>query len=126
MTDSSQQEVLLKLWRAQKTKVILKKRDKFVFAHFPVFLAKKIHEYMIRNNTWNDTLQKLSWRIDSKTKSKNINEMNELTTIVELTVNKKDTGKSDIIRFEMDRDQLSSVLGQINDIKKHLTKFSSN
>jgi len=60
-----QQEVFLKFWRTQKT---------------------KIHDIVIKDTTWNNTLQKMSWRIDSKTKSKKVPEMNELTAIVEMVI----------------------------------------
>lgn len=51
--------------------------------------------------------------------------MNELTTIVELTVNKRNSTTPDIVRFEMDKDQLASVARQIKEIQKQLSKNSS-
>jgi len=104
-----QQEVFLKFWRTQKN---------------------KIHDIIIKDTTWNNTLQKMSWRIDSKTKSKKVAEMNELTAIVEMVVGNnqqkdKNQNNTQVIQFEMDRDQLAKVIGEINTIQKQLNKIGN-
>ncbi len=83
----------------------------------------------------------MSWRIDSKAKSKKEAELNELTTIVELVLGNKTADKKDsqvrctdqllalhsikVIRFEMDKEQLDKAMLEINAIQKQLSKFSS-
>jgi len=102
----AQQDIFLKLWRSQKF---------------------KIHEMISKQVVWNNCLHKMAWRIDSKAKSRNVPEMNELTTIVEMVVGDqttKDKG-AEVIRFEMDKDQLQSVLQQVNQIQKLLAKVST-
>lgn len=66
--NDEQQESLIRHWRVQKPKV---------------------HEQIVRSSTWNNRLEKLSWRIDSKTKSRKVSELNELTSIVELRLSKE-------------------------------------
>jgi len=73
----------------------------------------------------------MSWRIDSKTKSRKVAEMNELTAIVEMVIGNNQQKKEDsqnntqVIQFEMDRDQLAKVIGEINTIQKQLNKFAN-
>jgi len=72
----------------------------------------------------------MSWRIDSKTKSKKVAEMNELTAIVEMVVGNnqqkdKNQNNTQVIQFEMDRDQLAKVIGEINTIQKQLNKIGN-
>ncbi|KAN0016113.1 hypothetical protein ACTFIU_006067 [Dictyostelium citrinum] len=106
-----QQECLNKFWKVNK---------------------KKIHEIIYKTTRFNNSLQKISWRIDVKTKSKEINEINEPVSIVELKLkntntnnnNNNNSNKNDLIRFEMDKNQLEETLQQINSIQKHLQSKS--
>ena len=50
----------------------------------------------MQESTWNNRLEKLSWRIDSKTKSRQIADMNELTSIVELKLNNGNSSNSEV------------------------------
>jgi hypothetical protein len=60
-----QRQGFLKFWKAQKGKV---------------------HEARVRDALWGPRLKAFSWRIDVKTKSKHIRDLNEPTAIVELDV----------------------------------------
>ncbi|KAN0029630.1 hypothetical protein ACTA71_007762 [Dictyostelium dimigraforme] len=103
---SIQQECLNKFWKVNK---------------------KKIHEIIYKTTRFNNSLQKISWRIDVKTKSKEISEINEPVSIVELKLKNNNTNinnKNDLIRFEMDKNQLEETLQQINSIQKHLQSKS--
>ncbi|GAM19882.1 hypothetical protein SAMD00019534_030570 [Acytostelium subglobosum LB1] len=111
--EQTQLEALTKFWKTNK---------------------KKIHDILYRSTRFNNSMLKLSWRLDLKTKSKDVPEMNEPTAIVEMDVSKTSNntattttdGKKSLqkIRFEMDRDQLQDALEQINIIQKHLQKAS--
>ncbi|EGC39791.1 hypothetical protein DICPUDRAFT_26215 [Dictyostelium purpureum] len=87
---------------------------------------KKIHEILYKITKFNNSLQKMSWRIDLKTKSKEIKEINEPVSIIELKLKNNNTNsnttndENNIIRFEMDKNQLEETLQQINNIQKHL------
>eukprot|EP01132_Coremiostelium_polycephalum_P005769 gene5769-7179_t len=105
---SVQQECLIKFWKLNK---------------------KKIHEILYKQTRFNNSLQKMSWRLDLKTKSKQEEDLNEPSAIVELKLKKNNTlstsnNNSDLIRFEMDKNQLEETLQQINNIQKHLQSKS--
>ena len=100
--DEIQQEVFLKFWRNQKS---------------------KIHDILVDKSNWNNHLNKMTWRIDSKAKSRTQNELNELSAIVELNLQNENNTK--VVRFEMDKTQLDRTLDQIKNIQKQLTKYSS-
>ncbi|EGG18316.1 hypothetical protein DFA_03810 [Cavenderia fasciculata] len=85
----------------------------------------KIHETNFKKTRFNNTLQKMSWRIDLKTKSKDVPEMNEPTSIIEFNLSSNLKNDNKTIRFEMDRDQLHDTLEQINNIQKHLKLTTS-
>ncbi|KAF2071957.1 hypothetical protein CYY_006732 [Polysphondylium violaceum] len=100
-----QQECFIKFWKINK---------------------KKIHEIIYKKTRFNNSLDKINWRIDLKTKSKNVNEMNEPVSIVELKLknNNNKLNSNNIIKFEMDKSQLEETLQQINNIQKHLQSKS--
>ncbi|KYR00545.1 COMM domain-containing protein 1 [Tieghemostelium lacteum] len=102
-----QQECLIKFWKLNK---------------------KKIHEIIYKKTRFNNSLSKMSWRIDLKTKTKDIEEINEAVSIVELklsnSINSSNSNK--LIRFEMDRAQLENTLQNINNIQKHLQATNTN
>jgi hypothetical protein len=67
-----QQEVLVRFWTVNKD---------------------KIHALLRKEVTWNNSLVKTSWRLDVKTKSRHIPDMNEPVAIVQLNIGKKKTKK---------------------------------
>jgi len=82
---------------------------------------EKIMAAVRKKSTWNDTLGKFSWRIDIKSRVRMSNEeLNEPTSIMELNVHQATQGTNEgkIIRFEMNREQLTATLHQINAIQK--------
>jgi len=113
---AEQQESLMKFWRVNKP---------------------KIHAHLVRSVSWNNSLSKLSWRIDSKTRSRgsaNTNaapEVGELTAIVEMTISPpENTGKApeaqkEVVRFELDQTGLAHVLQELNSIQKQIQKLAS-
>eukprot|EP01116_Phalansterium_solitarium_P004272 TRINITY_DN15232_c0_g1_i1.p1 TRINITY_DN15232_c0_g1~~TRINITY_DN15232_c0_g1_i1.p1 ORF type:complete len:203 (-),score=31.67 TRINITY_DN15232_c0_g1_i1:82-657(-) len=104
---AGQQEAFARFWRTQKP---------------------KIHDALVRDVSWADTLSRLQWRIDSKSKSKNVDDLNnELTAVVELSIGgpRGDKAEPQAVRFEMDRAQVSTVLEQINAIQAQVSKLSS-
>ena len=117
-----QKQGFLKFWKAQK---------------------QKIHEQLVKDALWGSRLKAFSWRIDVKTKSKHIRELNEPTAVLELDVANNgqvragrhcmherpgaDAGsppssgvgyqQTDIVRFEMDAAQVRGMLEQLERIE---------
>jgi len=100
---TAQQELFVKFWKAQRP---------------------KIHDYVYRKVRWNNSLQKISWRIDVKTKTKAVTDVNEPTAIVEMNIGKNKEQDQKLVRFELDKEQLAQVLLQINNIQQQLTSSS--
>jgi len=96
-----QQDLIVKFWRNQK---------------------QDIHSNMYKKMVWNNSLQKVAWRIDMKTKTKSAGDVNEPTAIVELSIGrpKEEAESQKLVRFEMDRDSLARVLLQINNIQQQI------
>lgn len=44
----------------------------------------KIHDSLIMNSNWSNSLKKVSWRIDVKSQSKSVDQIHEPTAIMEL------------------------------------------
>lgn len=51
-------------------------------------------------------------------------ELNEATSIMELNVNSRDSEGGKIIRFEMNKEQLTATLHQINSIQKVIDEIA--
>eukprot|EP01117_Protostelium_nocturnum_P004327 TRINITY_DN1572_c0_g1_i1.p1 TRINITY_DN1572_c0_g1~~TRINITY_DN1572_c0_g1_i1.p1 ORF type:complete len:185 (+),score=83.15 TRINITY_DN1572_c0_g1_i1:36-590(+) len=98
----TQQESLLKLWKLYKS---------------------NIHEKLYLETQWNNSLEKISWRVDTKMKNKKGEDLNDLTSIVEMVTKDKE-GKSKAIRFEMDRKELAEVLKKVQTVQKQLNTFA--
>ncbi|KAJ8309499.1 hypothetical protein KUTeg_014373 [Tegillarca granosa] len=84
----------------------------------------KIHDSIISQTKWNNSLKQVSWRIDVKSQAKNIEQINEPTAIVELHISKPNTTKeTDTVRFEMDEKKLAGVLQNMKDIEDEIAKY---
>lgn len=55
----------------------------------------RVHEAIVTNSTWGNTLKNFSWRIDIKTQAKHIDQINTPTAIVELQV-EENTSKTKV------------------------------
>eukprot|EP01088_Endostelium_zonatum_P007190 TRINITY_DN19371_c0_g1_i2.p1 TRINITY_DN19371_c0_g1~~TRINITY_DN19371_c0_g1_i2.p1 ORF type:complete len:194 (-),score=41.77 TRINITY_DN19371_c0_g1_i2:29-589(-) len=98
-----------------------------VFLRFWQLHRRTLHESVVKQVTWNNSLKKFAWRIDVQTKTKNSADVNEPIAIVELNIDNKSQpsadgkpNKLDIVRFEMDKAQLANVLSQIQNIEKQI------
>ncbi|KJE97454.1 hypothetical protein CAOG_010128 [Capsaspora owczarzaki ATCC 30864] len=73
---------------------------------------------------WNNRLASLSWRIDVKTKSRHVENINEATSIVELKIAQLDKS-TETVRFELNSDRMQFLVGQIEAIEKQLSAQAS-
>eukprot|EP00727_Mastigamoeba_balamuthi_P010827 m51a1_g6367 putative comm domain-containing protein 1 (199) ;mRNA; r:119569-120427 len=116
--EASQLESFLKL---KKTDLSQLQKDTIV--RFWRNQRAKIHEAVKQRCTWDGTLQKMAWRMDVKTRTRSQPDINEPVAIVELHINKFPEGK-DVARFEMDREQLSHVLAQVEDLEREIERVA--
>ena len=57
-----------------------------VFRKFWKTHRTQIHESIIAQTTWGDTLQKVAWRIDLKSQARHVDEINTPVAIMELHI----------------------------------------
>ena len=98
LTDA-QRQGFLKFWKTQK---------------------QKIHDQYVKDALWGPRLKSFSWRIDVKTKSKHIKQLNEPTAVLEFDVKQDD--QVNVVRFEMDAAQVANMLDQLQRIEAAMTK----
>ncbi|XP_070576865.1 COMM domain-containing protein 1-like [Ptychodera flava] len=98
------------------------KEEATVFTKFWKNHKTKIHDSIVSQSTWNNTLKNVSWRIDLKTQARHIDQLHTPTAIVELQLaNGQDKSKeAEVVRFEMDEEKLSSVIKNLEDIQKQI------
>ncbi|XP_069109621.1 COMM domain-containing protein 1-like [Argopecten irradians] len=84
----------------------------------------KIHDTLVVNTNWNNGLKQVSWRIDVKSQSKNVDQINEPTAIMELQLQGGSTKNTEVVQFEMDENKLLSVLQSMKDIESEISKYS--
>ena len=53
----------------------------------------QVHEQLVKKSVWGDRLKQVSWRVDVKTKSRHIDQINTPTGIIELQLGKEDNEK---------------------------------
>ncbi|XP_065193101.1 COMM domain-containing protein 1-like [Sycon ciliatum] len=95
--------VLQKFWKSQRT---------------------KIHEALVRRSHADGQLTDLSWRIDVKSKARNLDQINQPTAIVEMQIDQSVGKGREILRFEMDEQHTKDMLQHINDIQTQIDKFT--
>ncbi|KAL8606530.1 hypothetical protein ACOMHN_015570 [Nucella lapillus] len=85
----------------------------------------KIHDSIIAQTMWGNTLQKVSWRIDLQSQSKHVNEINAPTAIMELQIadSLQKEKAADVVQFEMNEDKLASVLNCMQEIEDQINKY---
>ncbi|KAK7492347.1 hypothetical protein BaRGS_00016444 [Batillaria attramentaria] len=85
----------------------------------------KIHESIISQTMWGNTLQKVSWRIDLKSQARHVNQINAPSAIMELQIGEtlnKDKA-ADVVRFEMDEEKLTRVLASMQEIEQQINQY---
>ena len=53
----------------------------------------QVHEQQVKKSVWGDRLKQMSWRVDIKTKSRHIDQLNTPTGIIELQLGKEEEEK---------------------------------
>jgi len=96
------------------------------FLRFWRINKQKIRDSLRTKSVFSKTLNKFSWRVDLKSTAKNATEsVNEPTAIVELTLQSNNTvNDSQIIRFEMNAEQMNQTLLQMKAVQDLIQKIS--
>jgi hypothetical protein len=94
---------------------------------------EKINQAVAKQSVWNDHFHHLSWRVDVRTESKHQSEMNEPSVLFELgttsghVLSTKDALANNVnkVKFEMNREQLSGFLEQLEGIQKKMEEINA-
>lgn len=89
-----------------------------VFAKVWQARASAVHDAVVRRSQWGDSLSSVAWRIDVKTTSRAVAEMDEPTAIVELGLDGARGPQA--VQFEMSPQEVRDVVDQLEAIEKHI------
>jgi len=87
----------------------------------------KIHDKIVSQTMWGNSLEKVSWRVDLKSQSKSEEQMHAPCAIMELHVadNLEKEKKAEVIRFELDEDKVSEMLCHMQEIDDQIHKYAT-
>jgi hypothetical protein len=99
-----QAAALRKFWKANKT---------------------KIHDSIVSQTMWGNSLQKISWRVDLKSQSRSVEQINATTAIMELHIveNINKTKGSEVVRFELDEAKVTELLNTMQEIDSQINSY---
>ncbi|XP_005112903.2 COMM domain-containing protein 1 [Aplysia californica] len=86
----------------------------------------KIHDSIVSQTMWGNSLQKVSWRVDLKSQSMTEEQINTPTAIMELQVadNLNKQRNAEVIRFELDEDKVAEMLSNMREIDAQIHKYT--
>ncbi|KAM9271709.1 COMM domain-containing protein 1 [Morus bassanus] len=80
----------------------------------------KIHESLISQSRWDNVLKNMNWRVDLKSQSKHIDQINTPVAIVEMELGKNGQ-ESEFLCLEFDEAKVSQMLKKLSEIEKSMT-----
>ncbi|XP_050405916.1 COMM domain-containing protein 1 [Patella vulgata] len=85
----------------------------------------KIHDKIVAQTMWGNTLQKVSWRIDLKSQARRSEDINTSSAIMELQIGEHQNKDklTEVVRFEMDEDKLKDVLKSMQEIEEQIDQY---
>ncbi|CAL1548902.1 unnamed protein product [Lymnaea stagnalis] len=86
----------------------------------------KIHDSIVSQTMWGNTLEKVAWRVDLKTQSRNAEQINSPSAIMELHIgdNLNKAKGPEVVRFELDEVKVTQMLNSMQDIEAQINKFT--
>jgi len=86
----------------------------------------KIHDSIVSQTMWGNSLQKVTWRVDLKSQSKDVEELHAPTAIMELHVadNLEKDKKPEVVRFELDEEKVAEMLANMRSIDNQINRFT--
>ncbi|XP_062912131.1 COMM domain-containing protein 1 isoform X2 [Mobula hypostoma] len=83
----------------------------------------KIRECLINQNKWENCLRNFSWRVDLKTQSKHLDQINTPVALVELELGKNDQ-ESEFLCLELNENKVNQLLKKLTEIEESITALS--
>ncbi|KAM6298463.1 COMM domain-containing protein 1 isoform 2-T2 [Aegotheles albertisi] len=83
----------------------------------------KIHESLINRSRWDNALKNMSWRVDLKSQSRHIDQINTPVAIVEMELGKNGQ-ESEFLCLEFDEAKVSQMLKKLSEIEESMTALT--
>ncbi|XP_009575279.1 PREDICTED: COMM domain-containing protein 1 [Fulmarus glacialis] len=80
----------------------------------------KIHESLINQSRWDNVLKNMNWRVDLKSQSRHIDQINTPVAIVEMELGKNGQ-ESEFLCLEFDEAKVSQMLKKLSEIEESMT-----
>ncbi|XP_056423993.1 COMM domain-containing protein 1 [Hyla sarda] len=94
-----------------------------VIAKFWKNHKKKIRESVINQSRWESTLKSLKWRIDVKSQSRHVDQVNSSAAIVEMEIGTKDQ-VSEFLCLELNETKMNEVLKKLSEVEDSLAALT--
>ncbi|XP_003215256.1 COMM domain-containing protein 1 isoform X1 [Anolis carolinensis] len=83
----------------------------------------KIRDNLINQSKWENTLRNLSWRVDFKSQSRNIDQLSSPVAIVEMELGKSGQ-ESEFLTVEFDEVKLNQMMKKLSKIEESITSLT--
>ncbi|XP_061482136.1 COMM domain-containing protein 1 [Rhineura floridana] len=83
----------------------------------------KIRESLINQSKWENSLKNMSWRVDLKSQSRHIDQINNPVAIVELELGKNGQ-ESEFLSLEFDEIKLNQMMKKLSEIDNNITSLT--
>ncbi|XP_054674908.1 COMM domain-containing protein 1-like isoform X5 [Grus americana] len=80
----------------------------------------KIHESLINQSCWDNILKNMNWRVDLKSQSRHVDQINTPVAIVEMELGKNGQ-ESEFLCLEFDEAKVSQMLKKLSEIEESMT-----
>uniref|UniRef100_A0A8C3C9I3 COMM domain-containing protein 1 n=2 Tax=Anatinae TaxID=2068716 RepID=A0A8C3C9I3_CAIMO len=83
----------------------------------------KIHESLVNQSRWDNVLKNMNWRVDLKSQSRHIDQINTPVAIVEMELGKNGQ-ESEFLCLEFDEAKVSQMLKKLSEIEESMTALT--
>uniref|UniRef100_A0A8C8R574 COMM domain-containing protein 1 n=1 Tax=Pelusios castaneus TaxID=367368 RepID=A0A8C8R574_9SAUR len=83
----------------------------------------KIRESLINQSRWDNTVKKFNWRVDLKSQSRHIDQINTPVAIVEMELGKNGQ-ESEFLCLEFDEAKVNQMLKKLSEIEESITALT--
>ncbi|XP_075605781.1 COMM domain-containing protein 1 isoform X4 [Balearica regulorum gibbericeps] len=80
----------------------------------------KIHESLINQSCWDNILKNMNWRVDLKSQSRHVDQINTPVALVEMELGKNGQ-ESEFLCLEFDEAKVSQMLKKLSEIEESMT-----
>uniref|UniRef100_A0A8C2SNS6 COMM domain-containing protein 1 n=2 Tax=Coturnix japonica TaxID=93934 RepID=A0A8C2SNS6_COTJA len=83
----------------------------------------KIHESLVNQSCWDNTLKNMNWRVDLKSQSRHVDQINTPVAIVEMELGKNGQ-ESEFLCLEFDEAKVNQMLKKLSEIEESMTALT--